>query len=556
VPRFVWIVVLCVLWWPGVGCAQALKLARFAEDLPGAEVAEGRHDGRFHEVARSSILELERDKATWWRVTFDEPVAADTEQRLVLESPYLTRVEAWVPGRAQPTRHAIYGADADSRYSTRALVIPLPSGVRAGGAVYLRLERAVSAPVAVRVQSRDEVHRADLFHVAWRSSILSVLIVLGSIAIGFWIGVGDRMYAYFGAIQFGAFGYQIGIGGEARAWPVLADIFGASPAVANLCALFALGFSNLFIRRFLMLGDHGPWLDRALLSCTVGAGLAALAMPFMTVSLFGNLVLVASALVVLTAAVKLAWGGHRSGRLLLLGWLPLIVACVFRGLELSGAWQGAAWTPHALAASYSLTALLLTVALADRVQQIRQERDDSDRRASTDALTGVLSRPALDERLQVEMGLAESSGRPLSVIFFDVDHFKRINDRHGHQVGDRCLRIVALRARNRLRSQDSIGRYGGDEMLVLLPDTRLPEARAVAESLCATVNCRPLSMDDVLLDATLSLGVAEYQPGEETGALIDRADSALYASKAAGRNSVSVTPMPKFLPDDKEPLPT
>lgn len=543
-PRLIWIMVLAVLLWPGIAGAQALELARLADDPPGAEVAAGRHDGRFEGMTRASIFELDRDAITWWRVTLGEPVGAIAEPQLVLESPFLACVEAWVPGRTAPTRHALYGAAADHRYSARALLVPLPATMAAGDAVYLRLACGVSASMAVRVQSRDEVHQADLFHVAWRSSILTVLGVLGIIAIGFWIGAGDRMYAYFAAMQFGNFGYQIGVGGEARAWPVLRDIFSVSLDVANLCALVSLFFSSLFMRRFLGLARHHPLLDRLLLACLAGTVLAALAMPFTPIGVAGNLVLITTALVVLVAAAMLAWRGHRAGRLLLLSWLPLIVACILRGAELGGLWEGAAWTPHMLAGSYSLTALLLTVGLADQMQQFRQERDESDRRASIDALTGVLSRPALEEQLQAEMDVALTSGRPLSVIFFDIDHFKRINDSFGHVVGDRCLRIVALRARNRLRSQDAIGRYGGDEMLVLLPDTRLQEARAVAESLCATVNCRPLTVDGVTLDATISLGVAELQPGDDPAALIERADSALYASKAAGRNGVSATPLP------------
>jgi diguanylate cyclase (GGDEF)-like protein len=96
-----------------------------------------------------------------------------------------------------------------------------------------------------------------------------------------------------------------------------------------------------------------------------------------------------------------------------------------------------------------------------------------------------------------------------------------------------------LRTRNRLRTYDLMGRWGGDEMVVMLPDTRLNEALGVAENLRSAVNCRPLSIDDRLFEASLSLGVAELAAGESVEHLIERADSALYASKTAGRDRVT-----------------
>src|SRR5690606_11328999 len=102
-----------------------------------------------------------------------------------------------------------------------------------------------------------------------------------------------------------------------------------------------------------------------------------------------------------------------------------------------------------------------------------------------------------------------------------------------------CLKIIVLRTRNRLRTYDSLGRWGGDELLVVLPDTHLEEAMGVAENLRSAVNCRPLSIDGILFEATLSLGVAELADGESVAQLMARADAALYASKAGGRDRVT-----------------
>jgi len=120
-----------------------------------------------------------------------------------------------------------------------------------------------------------------------------------------------------------------------------------------------------------------------------------------------------------------------------------------------------------------------------------------------------------------------------------IDRFKGINDDFGRRVGDSCVKIIALRTRNRLRTYDLFGRWGGDEVLVLLPDTRLGEALGVAENLRSAVNCRPLSIDGHLFDASLSLGVAQLGEGETAEQLLERADAALYSSKSAGRDRVT-----------------
>jgi diguanylate cyclase (GGDEF)-like protein len=142
--------------------------------------------------------------------------------------------------------------------------------------------------------------------------------------------------------------------------------------------------------------------------------------------------------------------------------------------------------------------------------------------------------------------LAHVRGMPLSVVFFDIDHFKRINDEHGHPVGDQSLRLVATRTRGKLRKHDFLGRYGGDEMLVILPGTALDDALTVAEHLREAVNNRPLTIDGRVIDTSLSLGVAQLGVGETFERLLERVDTALYSSKSAGRDRVTgdLSPQP------------
>ncbi len=158
--------------------------------------------------------------------------------------------------------------------------------------------------------------------------------------------------------------------------------------------------------------------------------------------------------------------------------------------------------------------------------------------AATDALTGHWNRRALDElvRQQVERHVALK--KPLSVLMLDIDFFKRINDEYGHLVGDDVLRAFAQRLGESLRAGDFCARFGGEEFIVVLPETPLAMALEVAERIRKGVAQHPL-LDKPKIQATVSIGVATMEEGQSIGELFAAADAAVYLAKNAGRNRVS-----------------
>ena len=158
--------------------------------------------------------------------------------------------------------------------------------------------------------------------------------------------------------------------------------------------------------------------------------------------------------------------------------------------------------------------------------------------ATTDKLTGLLNRQALDALVHQAMNRSRRSGAPMSVLLADVDHFKAVNDRHGHLVGDEVLKRVAQGLREHLRASDTVCRWGGEEFLMIVQDCDAGAALQLAEKLRAAI------ADDLVLAelasgmVTVSLGVAELQPKESEEALIGRVDAAMYKAKQAGRNCV------------------
>jgi diguanylate cyclase (GGDEF)-like protein len=174
--------------------------------------------------------------------------------------------------------------------------------------------------------------------------------------------------------------------------------------------------------------------------------------------------------------------------------------------------------------------------LSEALQLVRHE-------AETDSLTGQPNRRALDELLRQQVDVAHIAGGVFSVLLLDIDHFKLVNDTHGHGAGDDTLRAFAQRVREHLREGDTCARYGGEEFVVVLPGTTLVAALEVAERLRQGVAEASL-LSVPLVRATVSIGVAQHLAGETVEQLLARADSAVYAAKRGGRNRVRIPVLP------------
>ncbi|MGE0043711.1 MAG: GGDEF domain-containing protein [Vicinamibacterales bacterium] len=196
------------------------------------------------------------------------------------------------------------------------------------------------------------------------------------------------------------------------------------------------------------------------------------------------------------------------------------------------------------------SAALLAVSLKN-AQLFREVRENSLR----DSLTGCFSRAHSMEVIDAELRRARRSQAPVSLIMFDLDHFKDVNDRFGHLCGDAVLAAVGKRMREVLRGSDLKCRYGGEEFLVLLPETPLAGARRVAETLRREIADRPVPWAGEALTVTASFGLTQAAPGEVSiQALIARADAALYRAKDDGRNCVRIAADSlALIKDDKKP---
>lgn len=160
--------------------------------------------------------------------------------------------------------------------------------------------------------------------------------------------------------------------------------------------------------------------------------------------------------------------------------------------------------------------------------------------ALRDPLTDTGNRIAMDQTLQREIELARRHMQPLSLLMLDIDHFKRVNDTHGHGAGDDVLKAVAASIKNQLRNVDMVFRYGGEEFLILLSNTSREAAALVGERLRCAAQAEDYPADGRTVELTVSLGCSTLLPGESAESLLRRADSALYVAKREGRNRLTM----------------
>jgi diguanylate cyclase len=179
------------------------------------------------------------------------------------------------------------------------------------------------------------------------------------------------------------------------------------------------------------------------------------------------------------------------------------------------------------------------VETSQELDKIRDSLKAAEERSNTDALTGLANRRSLDAFLRSAQIFAMEKGQPLSILMIDIDHFKAFNDRYGHQVGDQVLRLVAKVLKDSVREGDLAARYGGEELIAVLPEANLDVCTDVAERIRRRISKARLTRrttGDEISSVTVSIGVAEFRLAESAEVMIERCDGALYQAKRSGRN--------------------
>jgi two-component system, sensor histidine kinase LadS len=383
---------------------------------------------------------------------------------------------------------------------------------------------------------------------------------------------------FFYTLYVGSFGLaQFCLGGLAfqYLWP-------NSPHIANLAIPLSMALAMLlmlqFVRVFLDLKTHLVLGNRVTLAL-MGMHAAMLALSFVldyrTAVLIGTAAVLPDALVMFGVSLVLARRGDVAARILLLAWSALLLGTSSYALVSFGVLPKIFITEYGMQIGSAMEVILLSLALAWRFAALRDEnvrimqtaRDELEGRVSErtrelsdtltelasandrlresnlrDGLTGVRNWRYFDAGYESMLAESHAAGRTFGVLVVDIDHFKRVNDEAGHLVGDDCLRLTASVIEKHAGTGGIPIRYGGEEFVVLLPDTDAEAALATAESIRAAVAATPLMINGSKVCLTVSVGVAlaSADSGIAPLELLQRADEAMYSAKNKGRNQVAV----------------
>ncbi len=521
-------------------------------DLPAADVLK-MPESAFETNARHDRLEGAVGGEGWWRL---QPATSSDERVLLVFHPYSARLTVLMPPDYRPLRQSIFDTHLDPRYSRRALVFPIV----ADGPIYVGVEQA-RYPLQVAVRSVDAHAVSDRSHLQVLYSSTGVLVGVCLVALVFWLVLRDRVYMLYAGCMAMQLLYVLCSYGEAYALPGLRWLgrFGA-PGVWFVATVSTI-VSVCFLIDFGELRARTPRLSKTLLWTGAYAPLATLVLlvaPWPADKNWfpnvGNLLLLmANALAIVSLSIAWHRGGRHAG-MVLLGWVPLVAISTARALQLSSGAALPPWLEYGLPLVLAYTAVVLMLGMADRMRAFRRERDRAQLEAERDPLTGVLNRAGIKRRLDWALAASQQSHEPLAVLFLDIDHFKRINDSHGHAVGDACLGALVRLIKVELHYGDQVGRLGGEEFLLVLPGANRRRARDTAERIRSSVELRCRQIAGVPLDMTVSIGVADSRDGDAVADLVERADAAMYAAKRAGRNrtvtanAADTTPEPALPP--------
>jgi diguanylate cyclase (GGDEF)-like protein len=579
-----------------------------SDGAPGLSLQQAMAAGGWQPLGRGKVNLGLSDRDWWLRFSVSNASAEALHPILEIAYPSLDHI-ALYRTRNGLVEQSFFTGDrkvfASRSIPHHLFLFPLELTAGHTQTIYINLESAGPLIAPLTLWERGAYVQKDQTHQLISGLYFGAMLIMVIYNLLIFLAVGDRAYLFhigfvlsilMAVVSLNGYGFQF-------LWPNAIDWNGSSIGFFITTAVL---FGLLFAIDFLNLNErHGGRFVQTIVAIgfiLIGImALAVIAAPYtlMIISIGIGATAICSGGMLL--GLYTWWQGEPSARHYVAAWGAFLVCGILSAATRLSLLPRHPFTENALEIGSTLLVALLSLALAARINEERRQRSlaqlealHSERQArqardkalelqenttrmleeqvqsrtrelqnanaklaalsTTDSLTGLRNRRFLDDALEKEFGRCQRLGTPLSLVFIDVDHFKRLNDNHGHQIGDRCLvHIADIISRNLVRPADLVARFGGEEFCLLLPDTDLDGAMVVAQRVRAAVQDDPLRIDEQDLVLTVSLGVAvsEGQNNQSPHALLRLADTALYDAKAAGRNCVmAAPPSPEEPPSD------
>jgi diguanylate cyclase (GGDEF)-like protein len=539
------LVAYCVL----AGTAEAATpeiqaLDATVTDATISEVTSGSLDSRFTQPSFQESAS--RGETFWLRIQSDNSLNTNDIPVLVVRSGMLHKFQVFTRGSVRPLPTA---AHIPGFAGARDLAFVLPAS---DGTLYVRVE----PPGAGHGIPRFSISTLSQFLGEAASVARITTLTFGALAamatagLLMWIVLAERTFLlYFTLFALQAL-YVAYFSGQGFDWPWLSAARPLTHYTWNVLSALSGAAASLFVREIADLRRSMPrnytvfgWLA-ALFVLLAFANIIKLIGFEDPINSIGNLIFLGSAVYTLVVAF-VAWRrGNRSAGWFLLAWTLLeafTIATAARLLLNAGRAEHDPVVYDGLPLSMVAAAILIALGIADRLRDQRRALSEAERHAQIDSLTGVLNRRSLIERLDAACLRARARGLPISLLFIDLDHFKEINDSFGHPAGDACLAAIIPPIQAELRQSDVIGRYGGEEFVVILSSADAAAAHPIAQRILERVAGVRVEGFGEPIALTCSIGVATSDMlgvwGEH---LIAQADAAVYAAKRSGRNRVQI----------------
>lgn len=511
---------------------------------PGAGEIAAVREARGWEQAADDTLRRQAD-TRWWRVDIDAgPASAPGDWIVSIREAYDARLVAYAPPDYTPRPLATFDPGVHQIGSRHRLAVEVPAG-HLDQPVFIELVSARKQPLGVAAQPLQAYVADDLARARFSSAILSAQLLLAVVAAIFAFALRRWMLLLFCAWVLSVAVYLVVMRGELVA---LAPWFPPEHAMRAAGLAISLGLLSAYAFLFVLLQmpRRYPRLAR-LYRYTLFACAALLVclpvIPVITVAPYVvNALLLTLGILALGVGLRRALSGDREALFFLLGWGLVSIVAMVRAVYFLRYAGTPEWLEYLHPAADAVGALILVLATARAARYAEREMVSARLSAMTDPLTGLYNRAQLDAGIAQLMETASTRGGELAVLFVDLDHFKQVNDRFGHDVGDACLQAMAGILRRQVRASDLVARYGGEEFVLVLEGTDTPSALRVAQSLRTAVETEGRTLNGCAVELTASIGVATLRPGDDIASLFKRADEALYRAKHEGRNRIVLCP--------------
>jgi diguanylate cyclase (GGDEF)-like protein len=455
-----------------------------------------------------------------------------------------------LPENATPTALPLAATRPTFRGAHDAIFV-LPGSLSPGQALYARVEPvgARSEELSFSTGTLSDALAYGASHARMITLAFGGLMAVAIISLLIWFILSDRMLIYYGVLFSMQALYIAFFSGQGFDWPVLSYALPLTSHAWNVPAAISGAAACMFVREIADLRRFWPrvhtafgWFAAGFLVLAVANvgrhfGLGGL------VANLGNLMFLSSAVFTIVVASMAVWRGGRAAAFFLVAWGLLEAFTIAAAIRLltSEATDSDFLLHTGLPLSMMAAAILIALGVADKLREQRRALSEAERRAATDPLTGVLNRRSLIERLEAACARAQARDLPIALLFIDLDHFKQINDSRGHLAGDACLAAIVAPIQAELRQSDAIGRYGGEEFIVILSGASAKVAHPVAERIRERVASVRVEGFGAPIRLTCSIGIAASDTlGVWGKQLIARADEAVYEAKRSGRNRVQM----------------